>query len=92
MAYKLHELNVGLITDLRYYENKDDIQVQLKIPSLSFKAMLDHVLSAKPSNRPKQIDHQKPLNPYEPIYGPDWHIEVKKSSFLRCYACVSDMI
>ena len=48
MECKLHELNVKLIMDLRYYENKDDIQVQLKIPYPSFKAMLDHVASAKP--------------------------------------------
>ena len=32
------------------------------------------------------------MNPYESWYGPDFRIEMKKSSFLRCYACASDMI
>ena len=32
------------------------------------------------------------MNTYESRYGPDLRIEVKKASFLRCYACVSDMI
>ena len=32
------------------------------------------------------------MNPHESQYGPDWCIEVKKESLLRCYACVSDMI
>ena len=48
MAYKLYDLNVRLITDLRDYENKDDLQIQLKITSLSFKAMLHHVASDEP--------------------------------------------
>ena len=54
--------------------------------------MLDHVTSAEPPNRPNKIDYQKTSNPYESQYGPDWHIEVKKSSLLICYAYVSDMI
>ena len=78
--------------DLRGYENKDDLQVQLKIPSLPFKSMIDHVTSAEPSNRPNKIDYQNTSNPYESQYGPDWNIEVKKSYLLICYACVSDMI
>ena len=60
--------------DLCDYEKKDDIQVQLKIPSPPFKAMLDHVTSAESSNRPKKIDYQNTSNPYEPQYGPDWNI------------------
>ena len=51
--------NVRLITDLRDYKNKDNLQVKLKIPSPSFKVMLDHVASAKPLNIPNKIDHQK---------------------------------
>ena len=74
----LHYLNVRLITDLRDYENKDNPQVQLKIPSPSFKAMLDHVASTKPSNRPNNIDYQKTSNKYESRYGADRLIEVKK--------------
>ena len=54
--------------------------------------MLDHVMSAEPSNIPNKIDYQNTPNPYEHQYGPDWNIEVKKSSLLICYACVSDMI
>ena len=54
--------------------------------------MLDHVTSDEPSNRPNKIGYQKTLNPYEFQYGPDWRIEVKKSSLLICYACVSDMV
>ena len=91
-ARKLNELNVTLIMDLCDYENKDNLQVQLKIPSPSFKAIIDHVASAEPSNRPKKTDYQKTLNCYESLYGPDWRIELKKSYFLICYACVSDMI
>ena len=45
-ACKLHELNVRLIMDPHDYENKDDLQVQLKIPSPSFNTMLDHVALA----------------------------------------------
>ena len=66
MAYKLHELNVRLSTDLRDYAKKDDLQVQLKIPYPSFNAMIDHVASAEPSNRPKQLITKKlhiPMNP-----------------------------
>ena len=81
-----------LITDPHDYENKDDLQVQLKIPSPSFKAMLDHLASAEPPNIPNKIDYRKKPNPYESQYGPDLRIEVKKSSLLRCYACVSDTI
>ena len=88
----MHELNVILITDLRDYENKDYFQVQLKIPSPLFKAILDHVVSDKPSNRPNKIDYRKNPNPYESRYGLDWRMEVNKSSFLRCYACVSNII
>ena len=91
-ACKLNELNVRLIMDLCVQENKNVLQVQLKIPSPPFKAMLDHVTSAEPSNRPNKIYYQKTSNPYESRYGPDWHIELKKSSLLICYACVSDMI
>ena len=58
-ACKFHKSNVILITDIRYYENKENIQVQLKIPSLSFKVMLDHVASAKPPNIPKIKYYQK---------------------------------
>ena len=58
MAFKLNELNVRLITDLHNYENKDDLQVQIKTPSSSFKVMLDNVAPAEPSNRP-EIDYQK---------------------------------
>ena len=54
--------------------------------------MLDHVMAAEPSNRPNKIYYQKTSNPYESKYGADWRIEVKKSSLLICYACVSDMI
>ena len=54
--------------------------------------MLDHVISAEPSNRLNKIDYQNTPNPYEYQYGPDWHIEVKNSSLLICYACVRDMI
>ena len=54
-ACKLHELNVRLITDLCGYENKDDLQVQLKIPSPPFKAILDNFTSAEPSNRPIKL-------------------------------------
>ena len=54
--------------------------------------MRDHVMSAEPSNRLNKIDYQNTPNPYESQYGPNWHIEVKKSSLLICYACVSDMI
>ena len=43
-----HEFNVRLITDLRDYENKYDLQVQLEIPYISFKAILYHVASSKP--------------------------------------------
>ena len=78
--------------DICDYENKDDLQFQLKIPSLSFKSMLDHVASAEPSNRPKQIYHQFVFNPYESQHGRDWRIEVTKSSLLRCYNCVNDII
>ena len=59
MAFKFHELNVRLMTDLHDYENKDNVQVQLKIPYTLFKAMLDHVVLAKQSNRPNKIDYQK---------------------------------
>ena len=48
MARKLYELNVKLSTYIRDYENKDYLQFQLKIPSPSFKAMLDHIPSAEP--------------------------------------------
>ena len=85
-------MNVRLISDLCGYENKDDLQVQLKTPSPPFKEMLDHVTPAEPSNKPNKIDYQKTSNPYESRYGPDWHIELKKSSLLICYACVRDMI
>ena len=78
--------------DLRQSENKDTIQVQRKVPFLAFKAMLDYVALDKPLNRPNKIDYQKYLNPYESRYGPDWRIKVNKSSFLVCYACVSDII
>ena len=78
--------------DICDYENKYDLQFQLKIPSMSFKSMLDHVASDEPSKRPKQIDYQFILNPYESQHGTDWRIEVNKSSLLKCYACVSDMI
>ena len=61
-------------------KKKDNLQVQLKIPSPPFKAILDHVTSAEPSNRPKTIDYQNNLNPYESEYGPDWRIEVKNLS------------
>ena len=54
--------------------------------------MLDHVALAKQPNRPNKIDYIKTSNPYESWYGTDWRIEVKKASFLRWYACVSDMI
>ena len=54
--------------------------------------MLDHVMSAEPSNRPNKTDYQNTSNPYESWYGPDCHIEVKKPSLLIGYACVSDMI
>ena len=64
-ACKLHEFNIRLITDLCGYENKDDLQVQLRIPSPPFKAMLDHVTSAEPSNIPNKIDYQNTSNPYE---------------------------
>ena len=70
-ACKLHEFNVILITDLRGYENKDDIQVQLKIPSPPFKEMLDHITSAEPSNIPNKIDYKNTSNTYESQYGPD---------------------
>ena len=89
---KLHKFNVRLITDLCGYENKYYLQVQLKTPSPPFKAMIDHVISAEPSNRTNKIDYQNTSNPYESQYGPDWHIEVKKSSLLICYACVNNMI
>ena len=49
--------------DLCGYENKDDLQVLLKIPSPPFKAMLDHVTSAEPSNIPNKIDYQKLQTP-----------------------------
>ena len=65
MASKFHELNVRLITDPRDYENKENLQVQLKIPSPSFKTILDHVASANPSNRPKKMDYRKTSNPHE---------------------------
>ena len=71
---------------------KNDLQVQLKIPSPSFNAMLDHATSAKPSKTPNKIDYWKTSNTYEYQYDPDWSVEVKKSSFLRCYAYVIDMI
>ena len=64
--------------DLCCYKNKDDIQVQLKIPSPPFKAMIDHVTSAESSNRPNKIYYQNTSNPYKSRYGPDWNIEVKK--------------
>ena len=51
--------------DLRGYENKDDLQVKLKIPSPPFKAMLDHIMPAEPSNRPNKIYYQNTSNPYE---------------------------
>ena len=43
MARKLHELDVRLIMDLIDYENKDNLQVQLKNTSPSFKVVIDHV-------------------------------------------------
>ena len=51
--------------DLCGYKNKDNLQVQLKIPSQPFKEILDHVTSAEPSNRPNKIDYQKTSNPYK---------------------------
>ena len=74
------------------YENRDDLQVHLEIPSHSFKAMLYHVASDEPSNRTNKIDLQKTSNSYESRYGSDWLIEVKNLSFLRCYACVTNMM
>ena len=51
------------------------------------------IMSFQPSHQTdKKIDYQKTSNPYESRYGPDWRIEVKKLSFLRCYDCVRDMI
>ena len=52
-ACKIHEFNVRLITDLYDYENKDDLQVQLKIPSPLFKVILDHDKLPKQSNNPR---------------------------------------
>ena len=54
--------------------------------------MLDQVALAGQSNRPNKNDYKNKLDHYESRYGPDWRIEVKKSSFLRCYACVRNMI
>ena len=73
MASKFHELNVRLITDPRDYENKENLQVQLEIPPPSFKAMIDHVVSA----RPNKIIYHKTAFHYESIYGTDWCIELK---------------
>ena len=71
---------------------KDNLQFQLKTPSSSFKAVLYHIALAKQSNIPNKIDLRKPYNPYKSWYGTDWHIELKKSYFLRWYSCVSNMI
>ena len=71
-ACKQYDLNIELITYLRDYENKDDLQVQLKIPSISFKAMLDHDASDEPSNKPKKIITTKfriPMNLYMVLIG-----------------------
>ena len=65
MAFQLHEFNVRLIMYIHDYENKENIQVQLKIPSPSFKVMLDHAALSEQSNRPNKIVNQKTLNPYE---------------------------
>ena len=67
MACKLYEFNFTIITDFCDYENKDNIQVQLKTPSPSFKEMLDHYTLAEQSNIPNKTDWQKnriPMNPY----------------------------
>ena len=72
MACKWHELNVRLFTDPRDYEKKDNIQVQMKILSLSFKAMVDHVASAEPSNRPTILITKKlriSMNPDTVLIG-----------------------
>ena len=50
-------------------------------------------MSLQPNHQTDQkLITKKNQNPYESRYGPDCHIEVKKSSFIRLYAYASGMI